>query len=152
MILAANWVFKIPFTGFRCQDDEENERETGGGENRRTWRHGGETQLSISHGVNPHRGAAAVVMLPDGVCLCVCVPVCVFLFVCVSVCVCSCVCVFLFVCVSVCVFLCVCSCSCVCVRVSVCVCVLLIRLVQPVFRPPTEKFYIRPAGLLYNTS
>ena len=59
--------------------------------------------------------------------LCVCVHVCVCLFVCVHVCACMCVyvCVFVCVCACLCVYVCVCLCLCVCVCVRVCLCVCL---------------------------
>ena len=58
-------------------------------------------------------------------CTCVCECVCVCTCVCVRVCVyvCVCVCVSVRVCVYVCVSVCVCVCTCVCVRVCVCACV-----------------------------
>ena len=60
-------------------------------------------------------------------CVCVCVWVCVYIFICMCVWVCvyifMCMCVYICVCVYVCIYLCVCVCMCVYIYVYVCVCV-----------------------------
>ena len=60
------------------------------------------------------------------VCVCVCVHMCICVFVCICVCTCVYVCAYVCVCVCLCVFVCVCVCVYLCVYVCTCVCMFIV--------------------------